>query len=616
MEIIFPYAENISNFNIFLNIKMTIEFTTKGNILNMLFADQLHDFFGSRGEQDEEGIAIKVDKPYMIRMVEEAWVGNEIISEDFFNSLELKKDTNFQQKAEEIIHEYNGLGQNDQGFQNIDIKVKDENLKYDLRDTTTLLDLYLNGIKSVDNNINIHVDAVKRNRLFKSYMNSDIVQDTTSVLTALQRERLGIKTNVYSTYVSGNLYDMANMDSMYKENIRLGRYLDLESPREETYKITDRNNSITWTISKQEFWYDTILRYSSNYSNLVGNDKEYSKFIKRVFDYYNSDFSVSSPDIKHNLKSLLKIYNKKILKKASDDKTVSGFDKNFKPKTNIKINVKGKYATLKTISGVNNFVKFLTSEIEENYRFFQLQCIKSSFEVIFNPEDEEETKLRMFQPLTLQQIPGYARTINEEASITKLQINKLDLTSNIQRLLPELYQMGGPSVSNIYKTLNPTKIQFPGNNQDKLALLMCKTLGDLTVITSSFKEGIEYSIVNSKKMRNALLTFDITCANIARSLSVGGNSLRPYVILQTPGGDYEFKVDYDIAKQLDLRDHPRYEESVVTILTGIAQNSKYENMRSKCDMFRYKLSTKTGNYDLPSCDDSVEKVYSILEPLN
>lgn len=622
MEIIFPYVENISNFNIFLNIKMTIEFTTNGNIIAMLFADQLHDFFGSRGEQDQEGIAIKVDRDYMIKMLRNAWVGNGIINEDDFKRFNLTKDTNFQQEAERMIHNYNGLGQNDEGFQNIDIEVKDENLKYDFRETSVLLDIYLNSIKSEDNNINIHVDAVKRNRLFKSYMNSDIVEDTTGVLSALQRNRLRTKTNVYSTYVSGNLYDMANMDSMYKESIRTGRYLEDKSPRQETYRITDKyKNTITWTISKQEFWYDTILRYSSNYSNLVGNDKEYSKFIKKVSDYYNSDFSVNSPDVKHNLKILLKIYNNKILKEASDDKPVTGFGKKFKPDTDIKIKVKGKYTTLKTISGVNNFVKFLTSEIEEkNYRFFQLQCIKSSFEVIFNPKDEEETKLRMFEPLTLKQIPGYARTINEEASITYLNIKGLDLTGNIQTLLPKLYEMGGPSVSNIYKTLKsePYKSDLQNNyyKRDKLTLLMCKTLGDLTVITSSFREGIEYSIVNSKKMRNALLTFDITCANIARSLSVGGKSLRPFVILQTPGGDYEFKIDYYVAKRLDLRDYSRYQETAVTILAGMEQNRKYENMKTKCDLFRDKLATNTGNFNLPSCDNSVEEVYSILEPPN
>ena len=586
-----------------------MEFKCQGNIVKMVFGDQLHDFFGERGTGDD-GDEYKLESKDMVEVMKTAWVDTKLFDNNTYKTL-INGTTNYQKRAEEIIKEY---GLKDDGFDNIKFNIKNKFI-YDTRDTSALIDMYLHYISNSNkiNNIDIHVDAVKRNRLFKSAMNRNDISKEISLLNSAQREDIGSDLNVYSTYVSGNLYDMANMDSMYKESIRIGNYLEDKSEREQVYIIKDtEKNQMEWKLTKKPFWYDTCIEIIENF-----DENKYKELLSDVKIYYNKSVSVFTNDDnkKFSLMGLLKNNINEIIEESIPDKSLGDF-KNQKSKP--VFNFKARVSEYKSLGEVN-FIKFIFKEVDTaatatatatKLLKFQLNCIKSSFEVLFNPEKEDEVKLKLFEPLTLKQIPGYARTIGEEASIDYLKINNKEI--DMKNLLKPLYIRGGPSVSNISNYININKKLTP---DDKLGLLMCKTLGDLTVITSSFAEG-------DNKMVNILLTFDKTCAAIARTLSIGGKSLRNNIILQKPSGSYEFDIDYDLAKHLGetgMSYLPQMTENAVIILSNMKQQRQTDENLNKCELYRENLQLTTSK-TLPSCSKSYEEIeegvkyIQLLEP--
>jgi len=140
---------------------------------------------------------------------------------------------------------------------------------------------------------------------------------------------------------------------------------------------------------------------------------------------------------------------------------------------------------------------------------------------------------------------------------------------------------------------------------------MLKSLGDLTIITNSFYDGI---ITNENI--NFFATFDRTAASIATTLSYNDTSLYPYVLLEQPGYGTGAYYPENLSKEFNVKDILRLGNLEVIKKDKLEE---YENSKSNCELFKDKYLDNIEDLKIKetleslNCANSYNENWDILE---
>ena len=587
------------------------EFKCSGNIFALIFGDQIHDFMGER-VLGENTMVTRSEKG-MIELINKAW-------ENFGLSIEQEKEQldveSYQNLSEKIISKYSGkskekekkeLGDIDK-FKNLNVNNKEYLMRYE-EDLGLATRLYVQkvcqqrldiDIQTNDYTADIHIDATKgrAHNFLTAMVNLPVtlraVQGAGMCSTEGKEEEIALQNyfkQIKFTPLLANIFDMATFNQLYKTSAAYYNEAIKIKNDVVSFKINDsKRNTLEWELRSVPKFYNIAYWFIGKAQvKKFYNKKEVNEFAKSL------NLERDNDDDKYFLYSLM----------------IDGF-KNFID-TRIQLSANKKTRTLKSV--LKSAIGIKKVKTKEVYTFLSLKIKQGKIDkntyklasgLILNIIDDilmtDETKLK-FYDIGCTEVyinDSYLRNIMFYSYITKLKLNDTDLTEYL--LDAQKYLQGfsdpGASVNNIIKTIEVLNSEAEDYGKSILTLLMLKSLGDLTIITNSFYDGIV-----SNKNINFFASFDRTAACIATTLSYQDKPLYPYVLLEQPGygvGAYE---PGDLGDEFNVTD--------VVKLTGheIIKNSQleeYENSKSNCDLFKDKY--------LDSIED--EQIKQKLESLN
>ena len=577
------------------------EFYCVGDIFQMFLGDQFHDFLGERSVKQEKTKEGKQSKITELRdKILKNW--KKYVPKDFRGG-----KGSFQTQAEMIIEDAVSQPFKSQGFGGLnsyvpttykgDYRIADyqQDLGVDVRMYIQQLIKQLLGEDIITTNAmaNIHIDAVSSNKNLISAMKT--TQDSRTALEYI-RVRPDLIENymkrIKATPVLGNLYDQAILDGMYRESMI--QYEDIiEYRNQENYKIRDYiGNSIEWTLAKIPEFYNIAKWFLEqpkipNPSNFFDNKdlaKSNIKINTSLFNphnpYYDTskvnqfldllpqNFQLEAKDllyffmingIDHFLSSSIDVDNKKV--------TMSDLCLNTDIQKSIKQVFKG-------FSGRQTLKGFVTKPRSENIRD-QIKIICYIYDIYIIKNDKIIAQNFRRKP------KEYMSSIVKYTMVTYLKLNGEDYTENIidQQIKLKLQ----PSVANITNLI--TKTPEP---DDIFVLFMCKTLGDLSVICSSFYEGIRYINKYGTPIVNFFASFDITAIQIASTLSINNTPIAPYVLKNSSLYTKNISVFKDFA-QIENFEPGFVEYQTAYILESMEEQDKLNNALENCELFRQKL---------------------------
>ena len=611
------------------------EFECSGDIFKLLFADQIHDFLGERGTSGSVTRTKKQLKSYL----NQSWKFyglNVDKQESFFKNQQKKRKRDeeeetigYQLLAEKIIIENSGKSRgkelgNIKKFKNLNLNTKVNQLRFE-EDLGLATRLYIQQVckKNKGKNIqsskfkaDLHIDATKGKAYY--FLTSMI----NLPVTARGIQESGLKCDpaiqeyfkqIKFTPVLANIFDMAAFHGLYKSSAAYyGEELGIKT-KVNRFKITDNfKNTLEWELRNAPKFYNIalwFLRYMFKKPLFWTSPYDSTE----VLDF-NTSFGLDSskPDDVYFLYSLMIDGFKSFINQTAE--------LSDKSKRTCKSVIKGAFGQRKIDK--KEIFTVITDKIKQQDISIMIDVYKSRSEYIKDIIDDI-LNMNITRPDKLLFYNAGCKSvyINKEylqnlmfySYITELKINVKgevprdykEFLFPVQKYLQN-FSISGPSVKNILNTVGGKE-----NPNRTFTLLMLKTLGDLSISTSSFYDGI---INEDKKNINFFVTFDRTAACIATTLSYNGESLYPYVLLEQPGFGTGAYLPENLGNEFNLTD-------IVNLggLQIIDKETYYilENNKSNCELFKekYMLSNDIENLDCSiSRDENVQIIYEQSSP--
>jgi len=597
-------------------------FKCNGDIFKLIYGDQIHDFMGERLLSNDRRTT-RTEKD-MINNINKAWK---------FYGLDLNKEKqgfkveSYQTLSERIISKYSGESKSGKElgdinkFKNLNVNNKELMMRYE-EDLGLSTRLYIQqvcknrhkiDIQKDDYTADIHVDATKgkAHYFLTSMVNLPVtfraVQDA-YLCKEEDKELQNYFKQIKFTPLLANIFDMASFNQLYKTSAAYYNEEIKIKNEVATFLINDTNgNTMKWQLRNVPKFYNIAYWFV--------RDTKMRDFynIKEVDDFITSlDLNKDNKDDIYFLYSLMidgfkNFINKKIELSNKKTKTLKSVLKN----------------AIKTIKiGPKEAYTFLTQKIRLNLIKKETYELTSKFilkiiDDILLVSKSNKNKLK-FYDIGCREVyvdETYLRNIMFYSYITMLQLEtdktSLDLKPYLystQKYLQGFDKDPGASVKNIQRSMVYNKNKDPNY---MLTLLMLKSLGDLTIITNSFYDGI---ITNENI--NFFATFDRTAASIATTLSYNDTSLYPYVLLEQPGYGTGAYYPENLSKEFNVKDILRLGNLEVIKKDKLEE---YENSKSNCELFKDKYLDNIEDLKIKetleslNCANSYNENWDILE---
>ena len=627
----------------------------EGDILALLFADQIHDFLGSdRGikkiKESKKNIpkekqeSIKEYDERMKSYIISAWGDMEVKKDD-----ETKKIRDIlsnlkgspQSKAERLIEEYSGkdgkleLGKLEE-FKVIKKKSQPGQIEV-LEDIGYGTRKYIQyRCKEIDIDIekdkkyaDVKIDYLASNKAFLTAMiNPQITKDSCNLITPNFYKQM-----VFSPILS-NVYDQAATNSIYSSSTSYYSEKQRNKSINERYSIVDTNkNKLEWgLIDSPKFCEIAKWAKNSTSSPSVDNfmrkfglkkeNKEDLRFLYNIMIEGFSKFLNISVDLQNGNKFILKNY----LTSHSPPYTMNKKTKEFFKNKYLNISFGdlrpiGKGSTQNYTAASSKVNKYYWDKEGEQWFIVQSYLILEILEKLGN--NLPPLYCTGKTPVTFKQL---LESFNFFAFVSELKIKDIDYSQNLKNSQSAIMEMGGPSVLNISQYLKDNVVFIKMNSKLVLTCLFLKTLGDLSIVTGAFFGGV----VNALGNVNFFSTGDKTAAQIASTLKYikmepkeeGGASkeryLWPYILREIEGRGMS---GYN-ARAIDLPDDLLLEDILELSGYSIIETKNKEQLNTfenNCNMFRNQYIDNIEDKNLVdklqqlSCENSEMANWGILE---
>jgi hypothetical protein len=586
-----------------------VEFGCKGNILGMIFADQLHDFLGERGIG---GVGTR-KKEDIISYLDSGW-------KDFKFSVKkeserVQQSNNYQAVSENSISYYSGesgglkLG-TIKTFKKLDTAKDKEKARIE-EDLGIGMRLYIQGvskelgydIQKTDYMADVHIDALKgKGSNFSTAMINLPV--TLRAINDVKISGCDLKMREYFRQIQytpllSNIFDMATFSQLYKtsaayyaEDIKIKNNVN-------HFRITDtEGNNLEWELVSVPKFYNIAYWFIKDGRKFYDTE-EVDEFIRL--------FGLDPKDKTYFMYSLMvdgykNFIDKKIELSDKSSKTLKSVLKSALGKT-IKIGQSEVYTYLS--------IKIKKDDLTETKLKNYCKYILNMVDNILNVSTTQKDKLFFYTTGGCKNVyidKDFMENLIFYSFITKLKVNDKDYTKHLLHTQKRLQNNTSPgaSVNNILNSLKGEK------DKDKMFVyLMLKSLGDLSISTGSFYDGI----VTGKKI-NFFATFDRTAACIATTLTLKGKSLYKHVLLEQPSygvaayNPSTLEGELTISEILSLGDLEIIEKQQLLLL---------ENTDINCEFFKDKyLDTITDEntkkeLSKMNCKKTKDENWNILE---
>lgn len=644
------------------------DFECNGNIINMLIADQMHDFLGSRATKkteldtilgffrdiygDEIAKLIGSGDQKQFQKKSENFIeynSGEITVPDInkdnikkFSELRLKKfvldnsmkTTISQQKLSEIKRELDSfperklkLGKHDNftalRFMDEGVLKHEDDLGVGTRVYTQNISKIYTGIDPQETGAgvisNVHIDALKSNKnLITAMINLPI---TTKALGKFcdWRTQSYMKQIKFTPLVS-NLYDAATLDNAFtSSSVYYSEETHIQSC-DRTYNITDTfGNILSFKLSKTPNFYE-IAKYFVEGRDSIQTNKFISEF---EIDIDKNEF------LYHNMiDNFKKFYNTRIKYSNEKNKDISSLIKEhftlFSERWPIDneeiIYIDDKN---KEFSRSSKSIRHMKTYFLNKLKNFNEDEVKRISTIIIGMVEDKKFKqleLYKFGCDNNVKMESYINNFITPAYITYLGIkdkngSKKFNTERLTRLQYELNKTKGPSVENIITYI---KEHTQLSAEEKTIMFFLKTLGDLGVTLGSFCGGV-ITIEERQRNINYIATFDTTSAMIATTLSKEGVYLYPFVLFNVPSaGMFAYAVDF-FGKEFTLSDIVRVSGKKIIdedILVDL-ENSK-ENCQELLEIVTSIIYSRADNDDesISNLSDKLDNLKCYNEPQN
>lgn len=642
-----------------------VEFKCKGNIFNLLFADQIHDFLG---ERIKASISIKD----IFEKLSIAWSNTELL----YNitlipekmNIKVKRNTyhipsssnaeiqstSTQTIAEKIIEEFSGsvqisgkdynLGEN-KNFKIL--KANKTQLKYE-EDLGKDIRVHIQNVclkeQSVDIedksfHAEIHIDALKNSkRLLTSMINLPVTLASVESCNQIVNEELSNYFNqIEFKPLISNIYDMATADPVFVSSQAYNSVKQSYKQCPKEYMITDGyQNRLIWGLIDAPTFFEISYYFSKTYHKSTFADiptyKEMYTNVENFLLKMNLKIETNNVDLFFLYKLMIDDFDK-----------FTNYQIKYKDKTNISMRKIIKQIVDNTTFKFPNENTELFTQISKEKRklaqkfrkegnriIIDRETIRLNYQRIFNishkiARTKRKTESLLYSVgcmdvyLDYDYIKNYTKY---NAFIYKLQIGNanrykkvpINLTNEVKRRQIHLQAEGGPSVKNIGEMIFPPSLRSIERRElqsqkELFTSFMLKTLGDLSVFTGSFCDGIKNKrnreLYDGNKIPDNYVNFyasmDVTSSLIGANLKVKikdeYHDLFPYIILERP--------NYGMSAFLPDHYPYRNEKNLVQIL----QIGKLEIIQAK----EYKKLKDDLEATKNNCDAVIEKLIEVDE---
>jgi len=628
----------------------------EGDILALLFADQIHDFLGSdRGIKKikESKKNIPKDKQETLREYDERM---KRYIKSAWGDIEVKKDNETmkitdilsklkgspQSKAEQLIEEYSGKdGDLDLGklekFKVIKKNSKPSQIEV-LEDIGYGTRKYIQyrckdigiDIEKGKNYADVKIDYLASNKAFLTAMiNPQITKGSCPLITPNFHKQI-----VFSPILS-NVYDQAATNSIYSSSTSYYSEKQRNKSINERYSIVDTNkNKLEWgLIDSPKFceiakWYKnpTPSQSVDNFMKKFGLNKENKEDLRFLYNIMIEGFSKFlniSVDLQNGNKFILKNYlTSHSPPYTMDKKTKENLNQEYPSISFGVLRPIGKGSTQNYTAASSKVNKYYWDK-EGGEQWFIVQSYLI-LEILENLGKDLSPLYCTGQiSVTFKQL---LESFSFFAFVSELKIKDIDYSENLKKSQSAIMEMGGPSVLNISQYLKDN-VAFP-YLESKLVLtcLFLKTLGDLSIVTGAFFGGV----VNALRNVNFFSTGDKTAAQIASTLK--------YMNMEPPEGGGASKDSYlwpYILREIEGRGMSGYNAKAIVLegdllLEDILELSGYSIIETKnkeqlntfennCNMFRNQYIDNIEDEELVdklqqlSCENSEIANWNILE---
>lgn len=601
------------------------DFLCQGNILMLLLGDQFHDFLGDR-VKGKKGTELENIRSNMKDIFQIAWGFLELDepNKTYVNQAIDKIITESHQKlAEETIKKFSMPGYGDiNGFKFITEKGKLER-KYEMdlgRDTRRYIQIIskLQGVNiQVGGIADVKIDALGSNKNFLTAMLNFPVSSSALPKQCEQAARQeGLYNQIMYTPILPNIYDEAAMDDIYYSSAAYNGIPININRTSEAYRITDANkNTVEWSMLQVPKFYEIAIWYFTSYKRefilqfpkfteqFPESQKNVNEFIKKLQTHGYKDDKIWYHLYVIMCKSCDKFLNHKItltdgntfnIGKRLAEKVLKGLPRqvNIHGKTNrSKPNLENSFAPTYTATEakfLKEGIKYLEDVSSRILRLFEPVLIGNSISLYYlgNCKDVKLDKQFMeqfvFKSFGLIDSLTINTKIFGKESLMDYQLDKIGTN--------------GLSVANIFSKISTSvakiKVSAEGLKQEGekiLALLFLKTLGDLSLTTSCFYNGV--AEMGALQKVNFLATFDRTSAAIATTLlrvtPQDNQPLYRNILLQVPG--------QGISAYLDKQTTEIFSHHEEVNVEGILEMSNM-SIRHNEDIEKDKLATENCDY--------------------
>ena len=512
------------------------EFNCKGDIVQIILADQLHDFLGAedaRGSKQFNFINFR-------NRIANMWSNTFGVENSEADFLKYKGASQFQKLSETLIKNFMAPDPNDHNFVPLQRPTSGlEAQKLGIIDLHCLFDVF--GGKPVK----IHIDAIRSNKnLLMDWRSFHSKLDLlTSYETGGMRAYFEEKKNIYQfTPVLGNLFDMAVFDKAFKYSSTLLNKSSIINIKE-NYEINGINGSkIKWTLEAFPSFYEIATKTDLRGENLYKDPIYYNHMINDVKWLFNQKLVF----LKHGIASgvhmegvVEETFFEKFILNPNRESIKHYFDNiEFYPHNVIEhgkkkvIYTNDNTGSLKWMSKTGkNILTFIKENLtDERAKVLQAQVI--IFLTNFVIRDGNQTIQIQDEEVNSLAYINRPRKAYVSYCVYKYKNKMLDITTKILNIQKSLNFE--PSVRNIVDLVYTHNL----GGEDLFNCLLCKSLGDLSVITSSFYDE---TVINYMSSMDKTAIFE--ACTLSRVTNINTFPINQYLLFNTvQGGINEFSV--------------------------------------------------------------------------
>lgn len=585
-------------------------FFCHGNLFQMLMGDQIHDFLGERVTKNQQSSIIDALK---------MWKNFGVTKAD-----ELNDSIRAQAAAEMYIEDAaeQGLG-NIKNFEHIGVNKDSKGKLYyeeDVGRDTRMYIQYISksmiDIQKTDRHAVVHIDALKTGKsLLTAMINLPVTKEATSCI------RKKSMKEIYEAYfdqirfkpILSNVYDQAIADGLFVTSLTRTKQGSSYKASEQ-YAIKDsKGNILEWELTALPKFYQIAawkLKYKDEYK---GSFDETFWRTSDVDDFITkSGFRVEDL-MKVMISGFGKFLDTKIRMENNSYITIKSRIKDVVDSFGKVGRIQKVTSVLKTTKPTENdcefIIDFVNRTLKGKYLLFTIGC-KNEDRVILDKNYYENFLFYAY----ITELKMISETTTFEFDKKKLMSVQMDLEA-----------MGGPSVKNITSYIIKNKVKY---DKYSLGILMLKTLGDLSIIAGSFKDGVlSFDQEYKNQVTNFFATVDRTAASIATTLShVQFNNYTDFTVYPL----YKYVLLEQVTTSVYRRNEddklpPEFKEKNVKDIVNaisdmsIVDNDEYDallNADSNCNMLKdeyiYILEQEFG--DNPYFNNMAKNIDCSLSP--